>query len=136
LSRHIICTHERGWSPCTTLTIIIRASPSLVIFFFSKPYYLPIRLTKALQIVGRLVIATHLDQSNYLGNQQQLGLRPCCPFDVPQPSMQKMLGQNHFAELNWHVLTFLDPIFFCRVTYWAPLEILQRLKMEIKVHTI
>jgi hypothetical protein len=22
-----------------------------------------------------------------------------------------MLSQNHFHELNWHVLTFLDPIF-------------------------
>ncbi len=26
----------------------------------------------------------------------------------------KMLGQNHFAEPNPHVLTFLLPIFFCR----------------------
>jgi hypothetical protein len=28
-----------------------------------------------------------------------------------------MLGQIHFAEPNWHVLTFLHPILICRVTY-------------------
>ncbi len=35
-----------------------------------------------------------------------------------------MLGQNHFAELNQHVLTFLHLIFFCSATYWAPVELL------------
>jgi len=36
-----------------------------------------------------------------------------------------MLSQNHFLEPNWHVLTFLDPtILPCRITYWAPLEML------------
>jgi hypothetical protein len=29
----------------------------------------------------------------------------------------KMLGQNHFAELNQHVLTFPYPILICKVTY-------------------
>jgi hypothetical protein len=29
----------------------------------------------------------------------------------------RMLGQIHFAEPNWHVLTFLHPILICRVTY-------------------
>ncbi len=35
-----------------------------------------------------------------------------------------MLGQNHFAEPNWHVLNFLHPILICRVTYWAQVEFL------------
>jgi hypothetical protein len=31
-------------------------------------------------------------------------------------SCKQMLGQNHFVEPNWHVLTFLHPIFFCGAT--------------------
>jgi hypothetical protein len=27
-------------------------------------------------------------------------------------------GQNHFDEPNWHVLTFVDRVLICRVTYW------------------
>jgi hypothetical protein len=34
-----------------------------------------------------------------------------------------MLGQNHFSEPIWHVLTFLHPILICRVTYWVPVEL-------------
>jgi hypothetical protein len=32
--------------------------------------------------------------------------------------------ENHFAEPNWHVLTFHHQILMCRVTYWAPLWVL------------
>ncbi len=35
-----------------------------------------------------------------------------------------MLGQNRFAQPNQHVLTFLHPILICRVTDWAPVELL------------
>jgi hypothetical protein len=28
-----------------------------------------------------------------------------------------------FLHLNWHVLTFFPPIWFCMVTYWAPVEL-------------
>jgi len=35
-----------------------------------------------------------------------------------------MLGQKHFAEPNWHGLTFLHPILMCRVTNWARLGML------------
>ncbi len=38
----------------------------------------------------------------------------CCAVPVPVSSTQKstkMLGQNHFVEPNWHVLTFLLCIF-------------------------
>jgi hypothetical protein len=30
-----------------------------------------------------------------------------------------MQEKNHFPEPNQHMLTFLDPILLCRVTYWA-----------------
>jgi hypothetical protein len=46
--------------------------PSLVIYFFPTTQ---LKLKLGLQIGGRLLIATHLYQSNYLANQQQvLGL--------------------------------------------------------------
>jgi hypothetical protein len=41
--------------------------PSVVIYSFPTPH---IKLELQLQIGGRLVIATHLEQSNYLANQQ------------------------------------------------------------------
>jgi hypothetical protein len=55
--------------------------PSLVIYIFPT---LPIKLKLGLQIGGRLLIATHLDQPNYLGNQQQL-----LDFAVPFTSLSK-----------------------------------------------
>jgi hypothetical protein len=80
--------------------------PSLVTFFFPTP---PIKLKLGLQIGGRLLIATHLDKSNYVANQQQV-----LDFAVSFTSLS-ILGQNNFAEPNWHVLNFLHPI--CRATY-------------------
>jgi hypothetical protein len=64
------------------------------------------KLKLGLQIGGRLLIATHLDQSNYLANQQQV-----LGFAVSFTSLS-ILGQNDFAEPNWN---FLHPI--CRATY-------------------
>ncbi len=48
-----------------------------------------------------------------------LGLGFAVPFNQPLPNSAKMLGQNHFAEPNWHALTFLHPILTCMVTYRA-----------------
>jgi hypothetical protein len=48
-------------------------------------------------------------------------------FAVPFTSLRnsaKSLAQNHFAELNQHVLAFLYPISICRVTYGVLLEML------------
>jgi hypothetical protein len=47
-------------------------------------------------------------------------------FAVPFTSLSipvEMLGQNHFAQPNWHVLTFLHPTFFCWATYQALVEL-------------
>ncbi len=38
--------------------------------------------------------------------------------------LQNCWGQHHFAEPISHVLTFLHSILICRVTFWAPLELL------------
>jgi hypothetical protein len=90
------------------------------LLFFPTPC---IKLKLGLQIGGRLLIATHLDQSNYLTNQQQV-LVLAVPF-TSLSKLCKMLGQNRFAEPNQHVLTFLHPILICRVTDWAPVELLK-----------
>jgi hypothetical protein len=59
-------------------------------------------------------MATHLEQSNYLANHQP-GVRLCLDFAVPFTNLNKLYkGQNHFAEPNQHVLTFLHPIFSLR----------------------
>jgi hypothetical protein len=50
----------------------------LVIYLFSTP---PIKLKLGLQIDGRRKIATYLDQSNYVTNQEpRAGVRFCCAF--------------------------------------------------------
>jgi hypothetical protein len=43
--------------------------PSLVIYFFPTP---PVKLKLGLQIGERLLLASQLDQSNHLTNQQQV----------------------------------------------------------------
>jgi hypothetical protein len=48
-------------------------------------------------------------------NQQQL-LGFAMPFPT-SANCAKMLGQNHFAEPNWHALIFFHPMLICRVTY-------------------
>jgi hypothetical protein len=58
-------------------------------------------------------IATYLDQSNYVTNQEQV-----LGFAVPSATSfncAKMLGKNRFAEPNWHVLTFLHSILVCHI---------------------
>jgi hypothetical protein len=73
---------------------------------------LAIKLKLGLQIGGKIRIATHLDHSNYLANQQRV-----LGFAVPFTSLSKlckMLGQNHFVEPNWPVLAFLHRILICR----------------------
>jgi hypothetical protein len=54
--------------PCTNISHI----RVLVTNFFPTP---PIKLKLWLEVGGRLVIATHLDQSNYLANQKQGALK-------------------------------------------------------------
>ncbi len=73
-----------------------------------------------------------MDQSLWLANQKQgvvvrsyllhsslAGAHLCCAVSIL--STCKCAGQSHFSEPNWHVLTFLHPIWMCMVPYWAPL---------------
>jgi hypothetical protein len=72
---------------------------SLVLYFFPAP---PIKLKLGLQIGGRLLIATHLDQSNYLANQQQV-LGFAMPFTTLS-TVCKIDGPKSFAEPDQHAI--------------------------------
>jgi hypothetical protein len=57
-----------------------------------------------LQIAARLLIATRLRQFELFSNQMQLS-----GFAMPLPTSTncaQILGQNHFAQPNWHALIF------------------------------
>jgi hypothetical protein len=56
--------------------------PSVVIYCFPTPH---IKLKLQLQIGERLLIATHLNQSHYLANQQQM-----LGFAVPRTNLSKL----------------------------------------------
>jgi hypothetical protein len=77
---------------------------------------------------GRLLIATHLHQSNHLANQQQV-----LGFAMPFASLNilckntghaKLVGQNYFAEANQHCLTFLHRKLFVQCTGRVALAVL------------
>ncbi len=62
---------------------------------------------------GRLLIATHLDQSDHLANQQQMNIKLCCcAFCQPEHAVQKC----------WAKLAYFDFSSFkicCRVHQWS-----------------
>jgi hypothetical protein len=95
-----------------------------------------VKLKMELQIGGRLLIANHLDKLLRLdktGREQQSDhicytlLWQVLGFNhvllSASAKSAKMLSQNHFAEPNRHVLTFLHPALIFRVTYSSPVEL-------------
>jgi hypothetical protein len=117
-------------------------------------YFLPTRPIKLrLPMSGSLLIANHLDQSLWLANQKHwaavrsyllhsslAGVMLCWSSCQPQHT-SSLAGvmlcwsscqpqhtvQNCWAKINLlsqTVLIFLHPILICRVTYWAPVELL------------
>jgi hypothetical protein len=50
-------------------------------------------------------------------------VRFCYAFYQPQQTVQENCP-------NRHVLTFLDPIWLCKLTYWAPVELLLHLHLS------
>jgi len=68
-----------------------------------------------LQIGGRHAYRNQPMPIELFSNQQQL-LGFAMPFPT-SANCAKMLGQNHFAEPNWHALIFFHPMLICRVTY-------------------
>jgi len=88
--------------PCKNISHI----QVLVTFFFPTP---PIKLKLGLQTGGSLLIATHLDQSNYLANQKQTinrygltvpgllqGSEKCAFFQV-----HSNMFSNHHVDIWW-----------------------------------
>ncbi len=57
-----------------------------------------------------------LASTSYFWTDVRLCVKLCCTFCWPSTSYAKMLGQNHFAEPNQYVLTFLHPKFAVQCT--------------------
>ncbi len=56
---------------------------------------------------GQRLLNPPPNQSNYVASQQLALLR----LLLVSKTCEKVLGQYHFAEPNWHVLTFVHPKF-------------------------
>jgi hypothetical protein len=77
---------------------------------------LPIKLKLGLQIGGRLLITTHLDQSNYITNQKKQGavkkydltlfIRDYVPKSLTQPLARAKNGDQQF----WKNKNFMQPM--------------------------
>jgi hypothetical protein len=97
--------------PCKNTFLISKFS---YVLFPTPPIKLKLKL--GLHIGVRLLVA------NYLANQHSV-----LSFIVPFTNLciwSKKAGKNHVAEPIWHVLTFHHPIWFCRATYAATVELL------------
>jgi hypothetical protein len=87
-----------------------------------------------LHILWELLIANHLDQSLCLTNQKHgaavrtylLHSSGAQLWWTASANWAQMQEQNHFLELNRHILTFLHLILTCMVTYWTAVGILLR----------
>jgi hypothetical protein len=118
---------------CDTAQMFLTSKFSYLLFFPTLPIKLKLRLqigagwetTNTSKAPGPMIM---IDQSE----TQTAAMRPCvyiavfsscrvlgfcCACYVPASGKgAKMLGQDHFVEPNRLVLTFLHPIFICRVT--------------------
>jgi hypothetical protein len=102
----------------------------LVTNFFPTP---PIKWKLGLQVGGRLLLATHLDQSNYLANQKQGAVNK---YDLTVfirlfQSSSRALDALYlfrvaalFKWIHWIQRLNLIQDFHCRVTYRESLEML------------
>jgi hypothetical protein len=108
--------------------------PSLVIYFFATP---SIKLKLGQQIGEGLLIANHMGQSLWSANQKHwphkldhiyYSLFCRCTallrLSPVTPNCAIMLSPIQFPEPNRRISTFFHRILLCRITYWAPLEIL------------
>jgi hypothetical protein len=89
------------------------SQPSLVIYFFSNPTH------KTKIGIARMSETNNSNPPGPIKLSSQsttTAVRFLGAFLPASTSCAKIVGQNHFAELNWHVLTFLHPIFFCKAT--------------------
>jgi len=75
----------------------------------------------------RVLGQSETGSSSLLHNREEsslAGLGFAVPF-TRLSKLAKMLGQNHFAQPNWHVFIFLHPILICRLsTGCLPLTLL------------
>jgi len=71
------------------------------------------------------LLAICIRQQILRASPQALNTWPCTGNDEWGRAAVKSIASTarlHFAEPNQHVFTFLHPILFCRVAYWAPFK--------------
>jgi len=102
-------------------------------YSFATP---PIKLRLGQQIGGGLLITNHLDQSLWWANQKHweavrsylvhsfLQVHSAAETFTSHCNLYHCTEPNLFSESNRHMLDFLHALLLCRVTYWAPLEML------------
>ncbi len=110
----------------------------VLVIYFSPTW--PIKLKLGLQIGGRLLIATHLDQSNSLAHQKQGAVSKynLTVFIRLCQGSCRALEAVHFSRvtavfqwIHWIWLLHLIQDFQCRATYWALVEMLWQLDTSI-----
>jgi len=106
---------------------------SLVIFFFPTP---PIKLKLVLQIGGRLLIASQLYRSETGSSNQIIFITPfsgkCSALLWLLTSLSKLcknVAPKPFCYAELPSFDLFHLILICRVTYWAPMELLLGLKV-------
>jgi hypothetical protein len=104
--------------------------PCNSISYIQDSYLLFCNLTHKIETTkgGRLLIASHLDESKHVANQQKL-----LGFAVSFASF-KMLGQSHFAGPNLHALTFLHAKFAVQCTGGVALMMIKIQHTKLKTH--
>jgi hypothetical protein len=91
--------HLQRYSVCDPAKIFLTSKFSYLLF--SNPTHKT--KLELLQIGGRLLIATHLVQSNYLANQQQM-----LGFDVPFTSLSKLWKNAGPEPFCWAKPAYCD----------------------------
>jgi hypothetical protein len=93
-----------AWNPGSSKCPQPRALPTSFLTFKFSYFFFPIKLKLELQIGWRLLINTHVDQSNYRANQPHV-----LGFAVPFTSLNKPWKN---AEPNCHVWLFFTQFWF------------------------
>jgi len=119
--------------------------PSLVMYSFATP---PIKLKLGQQTGGGLLITNHLHQSLWWTNQKYRApvksyllhsfffqvQRSGEPF-TSHGNVRNYAEPKRFSWVNRHILDFLHRFLLCRITHWAPLEMLLVPEAQFQFHS-
>ncbi len=76
---------------------------------------------------GPTIMIDQLVRLVFITCSLQVHKQLCCPFYLPEQTVQKWWAKTILLNPTTHTLVFLHPIFTCRVTYSAPVGTLHTL---------